>query len=258
MKVQLLPSSLGGDAAATQQQRLTCFVVDNSVAFDAGSLAFSCSDTQRQQIRDAVITHTHLDHIAGLPIFIDDLFASLTAPFRVHVTDEMAEILERDVFNWHIFPRFSELENAHGKVLEYKIFKAGNGFRVNHLDVTAIAVNHNSPSLGFVVSDGKTSIGITGDTAETTEIWNVFSTCENLAAVFVECAFPNEMGQLAADSHHLTPLRLAGELAKMKDRAFPVYVSNIKAMYREIVVRQLAEINIPKVSVLEVGKDYEF
>ena len=76
MKVQLLPSSLGGDAAATQQQRLTCFVVDNSVAFDAGSLAFSCSDTQRQQIRDAVITHTHLDHIAGLPIFIDDLFAS--------------------------------------------------------------------------------------------------------------------------------------------------------------------------------------
>lgn len=258
MKVQLLPSSLGGDGTASQQQRLTCFVVDDSVAFDAGSLAFSCSDTQRQQIRDAVITHTHLDHIAGLPIFIDDLFASLTEPFRVHVTDEMAKILERDVFNWDVYPRFSELENAHGKVLEYKIFEAGNGFRVNHLDVTAVMVNHNSPSFGFVISDGKASIGMTGDTAETIGIWNAFSECDDLAAVFVECAFPNEMGQLAADSHHLTPLRLAGELAKMKDREFPVYVSNIKAMYREIVVRQLAEMAIPNVNVLEVGKVYEF
>ena len=258
MKVQLLPSSINGDGTASQQQRLTCFVVDDSVAFDAGSLAFSCSDSQRDQIRDAVITHTHLDHIAGLPIFIDDLFASLTEPFRLHVTSKMAEILERDIFNWDIYPRFSELENAHSKVLEYKTFEAGNAFRVNHLDVTAIAVNHNTPSLGFVISDGKTSIGITGDTAETDDIWIAFSACDDLAAVFVECAFPNEMGQLAADSHHLTPNRLRGELTKIKDREFPVYVSNIKAMYRDAVVGQLAEMDAPNVNILEVGRVYEF
>ena len=36
------------------------------------------------------------------------------------------------------------------------------------------------------------------------------------------------------------------------------FTSNIKAMYRDQVVGQLAELNIPNVSVLEVGRVYEF
>ena len=258
MKVQLLPSSFNRDGSVSQEQRLTCFVVDDCVAFDAGSLAFSCTDTQRRQIRDAVISHTHLDHIAGLPIFVDDLFATLTEPFRVHVTAEMAEVLERDIFNWDVYPKFSTLENVNGNVVEYVTFEAGKSFTVRHLDVTAFAVNHNSPSLGFVISDGIKSIGITGDTAETTGIWDAFSNCDDLAAILVECAFPNEMGQLAADSHHLTPARLAVELTKLKNRSCPVYIVNIKAMYREAVIRQIADAAIPNVRILEVGNVYEF
>jgi len=256
MKVQLLPSSINDDGTASQGQRLTCFVVDDSVAFDAGSLAFACTNLQRQQIRDAVISHTHLDHIAGLPIFIDDLFATLTEPFRIHCTTEMFEVLESNVFNWDIYPRFSELTNVYGNVLEYSLVEPQNAFKVKHLEVVPVTVNHNSPSLGFLVSDGKVSVGITGDTSETSEIWNVFSECENLAAVFVECAFPDEMGKLASDSHHLTPARLASELAKLRDRKYPVYVSNIKAMYREVVVRQLDDLKLSDLNILEVGKSY--
>ncbi len=257
MKVQLLPSSINEDGTASQGQRLTCFVVDDSVAFDAGSLAFSCTDRQREQIRDAVISHTHLDHIAGLPIFLDDLFASLTDPFRIHCTAEMFEVFESNIFNWKIYPRFSELTNDHGKVLEYSLVEPQKPFKVKHLEVLAVAVSHNSPSLGFLVSDGIVSIGITGDTSETSEIWNVYSECENLVAVFVECAFPDEMGKLAGDSHHLTPVRLASELAKLGNRKYPVYVSNIKAMYRDIVRRQLDDLKLPDLRILEVGKIYD-
>ncbi len=258
MKVQLLPSSFNEDGTPSQAQRLTCFVIDDSVAVDAGSLAFACTDIQRSQVRDAVISHTHLDHIAGLPIFLDDLFSSLSEPFRVYVTAEMLKVLEENIFNWDVYPRFSELKNAHGNILEYVVVEPQREFGVRHLTVTPIAVNHNSPSLGFVISDGRVSIGITGDTSTTTEIWDVFSKCENLAAVFVECAFPDEMGTLADDSHHLTPKRLATELLKIDGREFPVYVSNIKAMYRETVIKQLNELALPRLNIIEVGKVYGF
>lgn len=258
MKVQLLPSSFESSGQVSQHQRLTCFVINDSVAIDAGSLAFSCSDKQREQIRDIVISHTHLDHIAGLPIFIDDLFASLAEPLRIHVTAQMAEVLERDIFNWHVYPRFSELKNEHGNVLEYKQFVPGTAFIAGELDVTAFTVNHNISGAGFIVSDGTVSIGITGDTAETDAIWVAFSARENLAAIFVECAFPDEMAELAAASHHLTPESLASELGKFDSKECTVYVSNIKAMYRDKVVSQLNERAIPNVRILEVGKVYEF
>lgn len=256
MKVQLLPSSFDESGAVSQQQRLTCFVINDSVAIDAGSLAFSCSDQQREQIRDIVISHTHLDHIAGLPIFVDDLFASLTEPLRIHVTAEMAEVLERDVFNWHVYPRFSELKNEQGSVLEYKHFEPGIPFSAAGLDVTAFTVNHNVSGAGFIVSDGTVSIGITGDTAETDAIWEAFSACQNLSAIFVECAFPDEMADLAIASHHLTPKRLAIELSKFKHDC-TVYVSNIKAMYRDRVVRQINEAAMPNVRILEIGMVYD-
>ena len=258
MKVQLLPSSFDSNGKASQYQRLTCFVVDDSVAVDSGSLAFSCSDLQRERVRDIVISHTHLDHIAGLPIFIDDLFASLTEPLRIHVTPEMADVLEREIFNWHVYPRFSELSNKFGKILTYEHFSPGVPFNASGLTVTPIMVNHSDVSAGFIVSNGTVSVGITGDTAETDEIWEAFSDRNDLAAVFVECAFPNEMSELASASHHLTPNRLSSELRKFKHERCDVYVSNIKAMYRDKVIKQIGDSNLNNVKILEIGKVYEF
>src|SRR3954447_11650567 len=117
MKVQLLPTSIDENGRASARQHLLTIIVDDCVAIDAGCLAFSCSDIQREQVRDIILTHTHLDHIAGLPLFIDDLFATLTAPITVHATAEMIDTLERDIFNWRIYPRFSELRNSHGAVV---------------------------------------------------------------------------------------------------------------------------------------------
>ena len=108
MKLQLLPSTFDENGTASPRQHLSCFIVDDQVAIDAGSLAMAATAVQKKQIRDIVLTHAHLDHIAGLPLFIDDLFANLDAPVCVHAAPEVIETLERDIFNWAIYPRFSE------------------------------------------------------------------------------------------------------------------------------------------------------
>ena len=261
MRIQLLPSSFGNSQVIDQHQRLTTFVVDDVVAIDAGSLAFGCSDVHRKSVRDVVISHTHLDHIAGLPIFIDDLFATLEEPLIVHATQEMVASLETHIFNWDIYPKFSEIKNDFGNVLEYRMYEFGKAFDIKHLRVEAVAVNHNSPSAGFLISDERSTICITGDTGETSLLWQRLSAIENLKAVFMECAFPDEMQRLATDSHHLTPKTLLSELSKLDSNCMgsvKICVSNIKATYRDAVETQLKQLNIPNLLIVEIGKIYEF
>ncbi len=258
MRVQLLPSTIDENGEASARQHLLTIVIDDRVAVDAGCLAMSCSDQQRAGVRDILLTHTHLDHIAGLPLFIDDLFASLTEPLRIHATAGMIETLERDIFNWSIYPRFSELSNDNGAVVEYREFTPGKAFGVAHLSVQAVPVNHQVAANGYLISDGNSTIAVTGDTAETDEFWSSSNQAEDLKALFVECAFPDELEGLAFVSHHLTPKRLQNELAKLKTREIPIYVINIKPMYRDNVVSQLQDLAIPNVSILDIGRVYEF
>ena len=125
MKIQLLHSTFDAQGRPSPEQRLTCFLIDGRVTVDAGSIALALTDAQRETVRDIIVTHPHMDHIATLPIFIDDLFATLTEPIRVHATPEVIAMLERDIFNWTVYPRFSELSNEHGRVMEYLPFNTG-------------------------------------------------------------------------------------------------------------------------------------
>ncbi len=258
MKFQLLPSTFDENGRASPKQHLACFVIDDCVAIDAGSLAMASSAAQKKQIRDIVLTHAHLDHIAGLPLFIDDLFAVLTEPILVHATAEIIKILERDVFNWDVYPRFSELKNDVGAVLEYCPVEIGRKFSVKHLSFKSASVNHKVPTVGFVVSDHKTTFAISGDTAEMNEFWELVNNEENLDAILIECAFPNELDGLARDAHHLTPKSLQREVDKLQNKNCPIYIINMKPMYRDEIVRQIADLKIENLQILEVGRIYDW
>ncbi|MEJ7846540.1 MAG: 3',5'-cyclic-nucleotide phosphodiesterase [Pyrinomonadaceae bacterium] len=258
MKLQLLPSTFEENGAASPRQHLTCFVVDDLVAFDAGSLAMASTALQKQQVRDIVLSHAHLDHIAGLPLFLDDLFANLTQPVQIHAEAKVIEILERDIFNWSVYPRFSELSNANGAVMGYNIFMPDTEFNVRHLTVRALGVNHNVPSAGFVVSDGSAKFVLTGDTAAMNGFWDTVNDIDGLSALLVECAFPDELEELARISHHLTPSGLKRELAKFKNPNCPIYVVNVKPAYYEMTVSQVSSLGIANLQFLEVGRVYEW
>jgi len=258
MKLQMLPSTIDENGRASDRQHLLSIIIDDSIAVDAGCLAFSCSDRQREEVRDVVLTHCHLDHTAGLPLFIDDLFATLKEPVRIHATREMIDILERDLFNWAIYPRFSELSNDYGQVVEYREFERGSSFGVKHLTFKSVAVNHKVSANGYIISDGKGSVAITGDTAETDEIWGLCNGVDDLRAILVECAFPDDLSELAHVSDHMTPASLKLELAKLNDQTVPVFIVCIKPMYREKVIEQIRGLALANVEILEIGKVYDF
>jgi len=258
VKIELLPSTFDEQGVATLEQRLTCFLIDDCVAVDAGSIAIALSDEQRNKVRDIIITHPHMDHIASLPIFIDDLYPSLQEPMRVHATPEVIDLLERDVFNWNVYPRFSDLKNDYGPVMEYVPIPIGRLFSVAHLKVIAVPVNHIVPTIGLVVSDGQTSVAFSSDTAETEEFWKLVNEVKQLDALLIEASFPNKMAKLAEVSRHFTPATLGQELKKLTHNGMDIMAVQLKPSYRDEIVEQLNALNIPKLSVMEPGRVYEW
>jgi len=258
VKIQLLPSTFDAQGMATLEQRLTCFVIDDCVAVDAGSIAIALNGEQRNTVRDIIVTHPHMDHVASLPIFIDDLYPSLQEPVRIYATAEVIELLERDVFNWNVYPRFSDLKNDYGPVMEYIPIPIGAPFRVAHLNVVAVPVNHIVPTVGLVVSDGETSVAFSSDTAETDEFWKIVNEMKGLDALLIEASFPDRMAKLAHVSRHFTPASLGRELKKLTHNGMDIMAVHLKPSYREEIVEQLAALNIPKLGVMEPGRVYEW
>jgi cAMP phosphodiesterase len=258
VKIQLLPSTFDAHGRPRPEQRLTCYVLDDRVALDAGSLALALTDAQRETVRDVIVTHPHADHVATLPIFIDDLFSRLTSPVRVHATAEVVELLRRDIFNDTVYPRFDQLTNDHGRVMEFVAFDVRRAFRVAHLTLTAFPVNHIVPTVGLIVSDGARTVAFSSDTTATEEFWRALDLLPQLDALFVEASFPNAMHELARVSGHLTPASLVVELSKLTRTPPDVLAVHIKPSFRKTVVAELEALEIPNLRVMEAGRVYEW
>lgn len=225
---------------------------------DAGSIGLALTEAQRRTVRDVIVTHPHMDHIASLPIFVDDLFGELKEPVRIHGTAEVIDLLERDVFNDNVYPRFAELRNQHGPVMKYMPFKTGEPFSVGHLMVLAVKVNHIVPTVGLLVSDGRSTVAFSSDTAETDELWKVVNGAPRLDALFIEASFPNSMSELAKASKHLTPETMAQELKKLNHNGIDILAVHLKPAYRPMLVQEIEALGIEKLSVMEAGRVYEW
>jgi ribonuclease BN (tRNA processing enzyme) len=258
LKIKLLPSTIDPDGRTSPEQRLSCFVVDGRVALDAGSIAIGLTDEERRTVRDIILTHPHMDHLATLPIYVDDLFSFLDEPLRIHATQEVCDLIVRDVFNGTVYPPFQEFDNGRTRVLEFVPFRAGEEFRVAHLKVTAVPVRHIVPTVGMVVGDGRTTVAFSSDTASTDEFWHLVNRIPRVAALLIEASFPNSLSALADAAGHLTPEALGRELRKLKHTDLDILVMHLKPSFRLQLIRELADLGVPRLSAMEPGREYEW
>lgn len=256
MRVKLLRSSTTDNP---QLQALTTFLVNDCIAIDGGSIGLALGLQEMQNIRNILLTHAHIDHIATLPIFIAEMYAELEFPMVVHASPEVISALRLFIFNGQIWPNFEKipLKRSQGPTLEFRVITPGAPFEINGIRVTAVPVNHVVPTVGLKLQDQHVSVIFTSDTYVTDEIWDLARETETLKAIFVDVSYPNEMENLAAASKHLTPQSLASELAKVK-RAVEVFATHIKPGKREQVLRQLGELKSPPVFAAEIGRVYEW
>jgi ribonuclease BN (tRNA processing enzyme) len=258
VKIKLLPSTIDAEGRASPEQRLSCFVVDGRVAIDGGSIAVGLSDGERETVRDVVVTHPHMDHIATLPIYVDDLFGFLEEPLRVHATREVCDLLTRDVFNGTVYPPFQDFDNGRTRVMEFVPFRTGEEFRVAHLTLKAVPVSHIVPTVGLVFTDGVRTIAFSSDTSATEEFWHVVNREPRVDALLIEASFPNALAKLAETSGHLTPDALGRELKKLAHRDLDILAMHLKPSFRLRLIEELEALGLPRLSPMEPGREYEW
>ncbi len=254
MKVKLLPSNM-----QAQLQTLTTFLINDQVTIDAGSLAVALTPDEMSAIRHVIITHSHNDHIAGLPILIAEAFAQLDTPITIYGINEVIEALKAHIFNDKISPDFTKIKLTSGRdgAIRYQILEPRKTVEIAGLRVTPIPVNHTVPACGMRVEDQSATIIFSADTYVTDELWEAASAAANLKAIFVDVSYPNEMEDLAQVAKHFTPQSLAADLKKLKCEA-DIYAMHIKPGNRRRVIDQLHALNHPRLFIAEIGRDYKW
>ncbi|PIE90893.1 MAG: MBL fold metallo-hydrolase [Acidobacteria bacterium] len=229
---------LGSYGGSTLTTRLTSFLINSSVAVDAGCLTQTLELEEQSRITDVLISHSHMDHICSLPFLMDNIFGQSEQPLRVWGSHHVVTCLKKHVFNNVIWPDFSKIYYQGWPSIEFCTIEPGKSFSINDLEVTAIPVNHIVPTHAFYIEDSQGGFLFSSDTCNTDEVWEFANLQDNLKAIIVDCSFPNAMKQLAVDSGHMTPELLSLDLKKLK-RACDIYIYHAKSSYEEQLHREL-------------------
>ena len=166
-------------------------------------------------------------------------------------TESVIQGLQDHEFNNKVYPDFFELPNRKRPILQAQVLEPGKPVTLGHLEVIPIVVNHTVPTVGYVVKDRRAALLYSGDTYKTEEIWSLGRTIPELKAAFIESSFPNEFAGLAKQTKHLTPSLLAEEWRKLRNDHVPLYACHLKPPYNDQILRELRELHIPGLTILE-------
>jgi cAMP phosphodiesterase len=235
--------------------RTTCFLVDDVLALDAGALTGTLSLERLCRVDHILVGHSHFDHVKDLPLLADLVIGRREKPVTIYASRECARALRENMFNDALWPDFTRIPSRKAPVLQIKTFKAGSSFKVGPYSVRSIPVSHPVESCGFVISDGESTLAMSGDTGPTERLWKVLNQTEKLKALLLETSFPNAMQALADVSGHLTPNTLSTELAKFRRNGADVLLYHLKPAFVAELKRELKHL---PVEVLELGDTFEF
>lgn len=254
MKIQLLS---GGGTNNPKEQYLTSFLINNNLAVDAGALPLALSRQEQLAIRHIFITHSHLDHLAGLPLMLDNVFTEIEQVICVYAIEETVQALRNHIFNNIIWPDFSSFKNSFNVSLQFQEITPGQILKIDDLEIIAIPVNHTVPTVGLIIKDFNSAVVISGDTTSTEDLWNKTKEILDLKAAFIECSYPDRLSDLALKYGHLSPNLLLTEYKKLS-KSIPCFAYHIKPSHFEEVVMELKMLESERILVANPGQVYDF
>ena len=236
MKIRILGCS-GGVGPGL---RTTSLLVDDDILIDAGSGVGDLSLEEMAAIRHVFLTHSHLDHIAYIPLMLDSIFEERAEPLLVHGQPETLEALQRHIFNWVIWPDFARLPSSDKPVLQYETMLPGQVLDMGGRSFEMIPVEHAVPAVGYRVECPTGSFAFSGDTSTNDSFWEGLNAHERLDLLIVETAFSNADIAISRLAKHYCPSLLAADLKKLRHRP-DIYITHNKPAEEEIILAECAE-----------------
>ena len=253
MKIRIVgPSANEG----IEHQFLASFVVNDEIAIDAGCVGFQVPLDAQTKIQHVFLSHSHLDHIASLPCFLDNLFVAGAPCPTIYASESTLDTLRRDFFNDRVWPDLLRLSSAEKTLLKLVPLVDERSVEINGIKITPVSLDHVVPTFGFIVDSGDSAAAIVSDTAPTKKIWEIANNTPNLKAVFLEASFPNSMNWLAVDSMPLTPALFCNE-AKKLEHSVRLIAIHIKPAFYQETVDELETLGLRHLEICRPATDYQ-
>ncbi|GHT84641.1 cAMP phosphodiesterase class-II:metallo-beta-lactamase superfamily protein [Betaproteobacteria bacterium] len=239
MKLTVLGCSggIGGENARTSS-----FLVDRDVLLDCGTGVGDLDFESLRAISHIFLSHSHLDHVAALPLLVDAIGEIRHHTMTVYATAETIHILRAHLFNWLLWPDFTAIPDRRHPYLRLQVVKVGESVRLGKRVITALPAQHTVPAVGWCVDSGEAQLVYTGDTTYCPELIAALNRLPALAHLIVETAFPEEMRGLAVASRHLCPGMLANMLNELTVSP-EVYISHLKSGLGGKIMEQIDAID---------------
>lgn len=234
MKLRILGCSggIGGDL------RTTSMLLDHDTLVDAGTGVGELSISELSQIDHIFVTHSHMDHVTSIPFMADTVGWMRDRPITVYATAETIDILQQHLFNWKLWPDFTQIPDARSPVLRYERVALGKTVDLGGRRITPLPANHVVPAVGYRIDSGASSLVFTGDTTTNDALWQEINRIGNLRYIIIETAFCNSEKDMAVASKHLCPSMLAEELSKLRLPA-EIYITHLKPGEIELTMQEI-------------------
>ncbi|VAW54022.1 CAMP phosphodiesterases class-II:Metallo-beta-lactamase superfamily [hydrothermal vent metagenome] len=207
---------LGCSGGVGQGLYTSSYLIDNDILLDAGSGVGNLSLDEMHQLTHIFVTHSHMDHILSIPLLADTLYqTSQTQSLCVYARPETLDAIKKHIFNWQIWPDFTQLPSVESPVLKLIAMNQGDIIEVGDRQIEMVNVNHAVPASAFIVTSYQKVFAYSGDTTTTDDFWQRLNQAPSLDFLVVESAFAEEDIALAKLSKHFCPSLLAQDLEKL-------------------------------------------
>ena len=218
---------LGGFGGESLECRMTCLLVNQVIALDAGSLSQALSIERQREVHSIVLSHSHMDHTNSLPFFVENVFGKLREAVDIHASPATIYALRKHLFNNDTWPDFTRLPNHLLPAVRFHELDDEVPVKVGDVTFTPIPVDHLVPTYGYLIEQGDVAVLWSSDTGPTKRLWEIANATPHLKAICIDTSFDNALQQIADVSLHLTPRTLAVELRQLTRRV-PILLHHLK------------------------------
>jgi 3',5'-cyclic-nucleotide phosphodiesterase len=240
-----------------REKLTTSLMVDSDILLDAGTGVTTLGLDELSQIRHIFITHSHLDHVAGLALLLDAVQVNKSGAITVYATQKIIDALKKHLFNWILWPDFTTIPNEHAPAMRWQALDYGATIELDGRRITPLAVNHTAGSAAYWVRTAGGGFLFTGDMGSTPALWEHVAREKPLSQVIVDCSFTNADRTLADMSLHFCPETLCADIRALpRDIEFLIY--HLKPGQEDMIMRELASDGSRPFRAIRCGDVFEY
>lgn len=230
--------ALGVAGSPAPGRLTTTFRLTGGILVDAGAAAHAIPPADRAQVREILLSHSHLDHTLGLPFLVG------AGPMRIWGLEATLDAVRESLFDGRIWPDLK----GHA---EWRPLRLHESFPLGPWEVETGASSHTVPCLTYLFRGGGHTVAIVGDTRYDASVAEWVGSRAPTHCV-VECSTPDAKRDETVRFGHQTPSDLRAWRRALGDGP-RIFATHLKPSHEERTRDEIRALGDPRLSAPSCG-----